>query len=86
MTPETELALIQAVAKTGSQVEEMHKRLFGNGQPGIIQDFDKRIDAIETDHKAFTGVVKFLKYAATIGPVMVAVVEFVIHSWAPFHQ
>ncbi len=86
MTPQTELQLIQAVATTGQQVEEMHKRLFGNGQPGIIQDYADRIQVIEKDHTSFMGVVKFLRYAATIGPLAVAITEFLIHSWAPFHQ
>jgi len=86
MTPEMEILLIQSVAKIESRTEEMHVRLFGNGQPGIVEKYDKRLDSIEEDHQKFVGIVKFLKYAAAIGPILIATVEFVIHTWLPFRQ
>ncbi len=86
MTPEMEVQIIQSLAKIESRTEEMHTRLFGNGQPGIVEKYDKRLDAIEGDHNKFMGVVKFLKYAATVGPILIAVTEFVVHTWLPFRQ
>lgn len=33
--------------RTKTLVEDMHHRLFGNGQPGIIEKQDKRIKTLE---------------------------------------
>lgn len=65
--------LDQAVlAEVKTIVTDMHHRLFGNGQPGIIATMESRLDELEAQKHRVEGAVKFLKFAAVITPIVAA--------------
>jgi hypothetical protein len=53
MTPETESQLMQTLGRIDSRVDDMHDRLFGNGQPGFVATTETRLKSLEnTEAKA----------------------------------
>lgn len=58
------------LVRTKTLVEDMHHRLFGNGQPGIIATMDSRVEKLETVKHKGQGVLWTLT-------VIVAIVEFI---------
>lgn len=56
-------------------VEDMHHRLFGNGQPGIITIQDNRLKELEADRNKVLGAVKLMRFVAIIVPLIVAGTE-----------
>lgn len=56
-------------------VEDMHHRLFGNGQPGIVKVFDDRIKVLETEKAMTAGAIRLVKYSAGLTPMIVAIAE-----------
>lgn len=57
-------------------VSDMHERLFGNGQPGIVQKYDERIRELELDKAKTSGAVRVFKYLAGS-----AFLGEIIHWW-----
>ncbi len=37
------------IARVESTLADIHHRLFGNGQPGIVKDYDTRLNTLESD-------------------------------------
>lgn len=56
-------------------VSDMHHRLFGNGQPGIVAEFNHRLLDLEADKNKVVGAARLLKIVAVSTPVAVAVLE-----------
>lgn len=48
---------LSRVAVTEDVVDKMEKRLFGNGQPGILSDLDKRLKHLEKRENRLMGFV-----------------------------
>lgn len=69
MTPEQVADLV----RTKTLVEDMHHRLFGNGQPGILDKQDRRIKTLEEVEAKGKGVIW------TVG-IIVTVIEIVVHA------
>lgn len=68
-------------------VNDMHHRLFGNGQPGIITLQDNRLKELEADRNKVLGAVKLVRFLAIILPLLVAGTEG-YRAWAatqPLH-
>lgn len=65
-------------------VEDMHHRLFGNGQPGIIDRFDARIKDLEAQKSRVLGAVTLIKYSAGLTPMIVGIAEG-IRIWLQRH-
>lgn len=61
-------------------VSDMHHRLFGNGQPGIVAAYDERLTELETLRHRFEGAIRFIKGAAVSLPVIFATGE-AIRIW-----
>lgn len=66
----------EQLTKVVTLVEDMHHRLFGNGQPGYIKDNDKRVLALETDQNRVKGMISLVKFAAVLTPLIVGVAEW----------
>lgn len=60
-------------------VEDMHHRLFGNGQPGIVKEQNDRLDRLEAEKDRFSGAIRLVKFGAVLTPVIVAITEFLFH-------
>lgn len=56
MTDDKAIELIQEISRLSSVVEGMNYRLFGNGQPGIIDKFHSRIKDLEDSKQQAKGV------------------------------
>lgn len=52
----TEIELQLTVARIDENVQDMHHRLFGNGQPGELQQQDDRLTELEASWNKFRGV------------------------------
>lgn len=55
MSPEQYTELRDAVIYTKTKTEEMYKRLFGNGQIGVIKEIENRIDVLEDSRSFLSG-------------------------------
>lgn len=60
----------ETLTRVSTLVEDMHHRLFGNGQPGIIKDFDMRLKELEQVKHRGQG-------ALWTTTAIVAIIEFV---------
>lgn len=56
-------------------VSDMHHRLFGNGQPGIVAEYNSRLSELEAQKNRVEGAIKFVKFAAVITPLLVGGAE-----------
>jgi len=56
MKPDKQSQLLEDVASIKTILDTMNRRLFGNGQPGYIQDMDTRIDVLEKDRAKASGI------------------------------
>ena len=60
MTPDQDIQQAQTLARIETLVEEMHGRLFGNGQPGELDKIDGRLDNLESTRSFAKGALYVL--------------------------
>lgn len=65
----------EQLARIDALVGDMHHRLFGNGQPGIVDIYNNRINHLEADRNKFDGAVRLVRFIAVILPVFLLVGE-----------
>jgi hypothetical protein len=63
------------LTKVVTIVEDMHHRLFGNGQPGFVKETEGKIANLEADRNKVLGVAKFVKFMAALTPLIVVLAE-----------
>lgn len=56
-TQQVQIQIDQAkqIARIEELCENMNSRLFGNGQPGVIREFDNRLKSLEKDRNIAKG-------------------------------
>ena len=59
------------VGNIETTVTDMHNRLFGNGQPGVIQVHDQAIGGLKTWKSYITGAVAALSFIVGGGSIVV---------------
>lgn len=65
----------EQLARIDQLVGDMHHRLFGNGQPGIVTVYNNRITDLEADRNKFMGAIKLVRMIAVLLPLLVAAGE-----------
>lgn len=77
MTDDTAIELIREVSRLASVVDDTHHRLFGNGQPGIIEIHNKRLDDLEGLKDRGIGITWFLGIITTLLGVLESIHLFI---------
>lgn len=74
-----EIEQVQTIARVETLVLDMHHRLFGNGQPGVLAEFEKRLATVETARSELRGVARFMRWSLVAAPAVLGVVEYILH-------
>ncbi len=70
-----QITRVDTLARIDTMVSDMHHRLFGNGQPGIVAEYNNRLKELEAERNRVIGMVKFVRFVGVLTPLMVGAAE-----------